>query len=135
MEEENKYGADYVVLTDEDGNEIEVFPVDLSYLFKKETDEEGKEYVVYTDTLGRQFSTQYPDYETVKRCTVMRHFSDEELVKLNKMWENSKYVEWQGVFVVSMIVLAALVLAYVIIKLAGAGVFRLPVRKGYKRID
>lgn len=121
--------------TDEDGNEIEVFPVDLSYLFKKETDEEGKEYVVYTDTLGRQFSTQYPDYETVKRCTVMRHFSDEELVKLNKMWENSKYVEWQGVFVVSMIVLAALVLAYVIIKLAGAGVFRLPVRKGYKRID
>lgn len=121
--------------TDEDGNEIEVFPVDLSYLFKKETDEEGKEYVVYTDTLGRQFSTQYPDYETVKRCTVMRHFSDEELVKLNKMWENSKYVEWQGVFVVSMIVLAALVLAYVIIKLVGAGVFRLPVRKGYKRID
>lgn len=116
----------------EDGEKIEVFPVDLGYLFRKDGDEKDKSYVVYTDTLGRQFSAQYPDYETVKRCTVMRHFTDEEVIKLNKMWDESKPTAWQGVFIASMIVLALLIVAFVVIKLVGSGSLTLPVRKGYK---
>lgn len=121
------------IMTDDEGEAIEVYPVDLSYLFKKTNDDEN-EYVVYTDTLGRQFSAQYPDQETVTRCTVMRHFNDEELIKLNNMWENSRHVEWQGVFIASIIVLAALIIAFVLIKLIGAGSLRRPIKKGYKLV-
>ena len=137
VQKDGKYFAaeDGEEITDDDGNPIEVFPVDLSYLFAKETDAEDKTYVVYTDTLGRQFSAQYPDYETVKRCTVMRHFTDEELVKLNKMWEESKPTAWQGVFIASLIVLAALLIAFALTKLIGSGIFKKRIKKGYTLIS
>ena len=62
----------------------------------------------------------------------MRHFTDEEVIKLNKMWDESKPTAWQGVFIASMIVLALLIVAFVVIKLVGSGSLTLPVRKGYK---
>lgn len=121
-------------ILDEDGQPVEVYPVDLSYLFKK-GDDDDTDYTVYTDTLGRQFSAQYPDYETVTRCTVMRHFTDEEVVKLNKMWEQSKPTAWQGVFIASVIVIAAFVLAYVIYRLVSSDLFRPKPKKGYHIVD
>lgn len=57
--------------------------VDLSYFFG-----DGKK--VYTDTVGRQFSAQYPDTATTARCVVMNYFSDEANEAINKMWENIK---------------------------------------------
>ena len=82
-------GKYYVYGEEEDGSPAytEVFPVDLSYLFARD---ENESYIAYTEVLGRQFSAQYPDYDTVSRCTVMRHFSDEELIKLNGMWADAK---------------------------------------------
>jgi len=117
----------------DDGNVIEVFPVDLTYLFKKEDDE--KDYIVYTEVLGRQFSAQYPDYDTVVRCTVMRHFPDDKLVKLNKMWEDSKPTAWQGVFIASLIVLIIIITIFAFIKIANTGIVRKRVKKGYKEIS
>lgn len=40
---------------------------DLTYFF-------GKDAVVYTDTVGRQFSAQYPTEDIIERCVVMHYF-------------------------------------------------------------
>ena len=66
------YGAD-------DGE----YSVNLNYFFKK--DGEG-DYVVVTDTLGRQFSAQYPDEEVIKRCVMMSYFPTEANERVTRMW-------------------------------------------------
>ncbi|MBQ3571871.1 MAG: extracellular solute-binding protein [Clostridia bacterium] len=118
---------------EEEGEQIEVFPVDLSYLFSRN----GESYIAYTDVLGRQFTTQYPDEDTVNRCTVMRNFSDEELKRLNQMWENAKEgnMGTKGLYIAIIITLALLVIAGMILIIQKYGLFNRHGIKGYKEIE
>lgn len=61
----------------------ELYKVDLSYLFEG-TVEDDITYI-YTDEINRQFSAQYPDYETIVRCAVMEDFGDDN-EKVISMW-------------------------------------------------
>lgn len=68
------------------------YEVDLTYLFDGSVSEDyltdGK-VIVTVEERGRQFDTQYPDYETIQRCGIMEDFgerNDEVLA----MWENVK---------------------------------------------
>ncbi len=112
-------------------DETEVFPVDLSYLFGRG----NKSYVAYTDVLGRQFSTQYPDYDTVSRCTVMRNLYDDQLFLLNEMWANSKEGSsgTLGLYIAIIVTLVLLLVAFTFITLQRKGFSRHGI-KGYKVI-
>lgn len=72
--------------------ETEILKSDLSYFFNTVSDgEEGyKEYLLYYQGKNRQCETQYPSYDLVTRCTVMKCFSDDELRTLNNMWDTAK---------------------------------------------
>lgn len=69
------------------------YEVDLTYFFEgavsdEYISEDGKIYVAVEER-GRQFDTQYPDYETVARCGIMEDFGDQNDAVL-AMWENVK---------------------------------------------
>lgn len=96
-------GSDRVIdllekINDEDGNPYSdyyactYYEADLTYLFEGAVSEEyltdGK-VVVAVEEKGRQFDTQYPDYETILRCGIMEDFGDNNDNVL-AMWENVK---------------------------------------------
>ena len=62
------------------GDDNGAYEVDLTYFFG-----EGN-YVVKTNTIGRQFSAQYPSKETIDRCVIMNYFSDDANEKITTMW-------------------------------------------------
>ena len=88
----------------------EIYKVDLSYLFEGTIDGEA---IVYTYEVNRQFSAQYPSYETIIRCAVMEDFgADNE--KVISMWIRVKSDEvpvWIWIFLATMVVV---VVAYFI---------------------
>lgn len=96
---ENIYKVDLPVYDEDDnlvgvetGVETEILSSDLSYFFNTAAEgEEGyKQYILYYQGKNRQCETQYPSYDLVTRCTVMKCFSDEELRTLNNMWDTAK---------------------------------------------
>lgn len=112
----------YPVYDDEDefivGYEVSEEPVecyyyDVTFLLSTRQDvSEGNEYYVWTDTLGRQLTTQYPDEETVLRCAIMKNFSEEEMKRLNDMWDEVKVMAmptWLMWFIVIAILVALVV--------------------------
>ncbi len=109
----NEDGTQFELI--EEGEEFEVFAVDLSYFFG-----ELEEYfspVILTAELDRQFSAQYPDFETVNRCTVMECFSDETTKNLNDMWETAKVGKTNDlallITIISIIVAIALLIVFI----------------------
>ena len=84
--------------------------VDLTYFFGDtvEANEEGKVIVEIDEWyIGRQFSAQYPDYETIMRCGVMEDFGDQNQAVL-EMWANFKSNEltpltWATVIVIVLL--------------------------------
>lgn len=86
-----EYDEDYNVIGFSE-EEIEIFATDLSYFFNTvpEGDENYVEYIMYSEEKGRQCETQYPGFDVITRCTVMKCFSDDEIRSLNNMWETAK---------------------------------------------
>ena len=110
---------EWVELSDEEKEEVfedeaavleayengEVYKVDLGYLFDGTIEDEA---IVYTYEVNRQFSAQYPSYETIIRCAVMEDFgADNE--KVISMWIRVKSDEvpvWIWIFLATMVVVA-----------------------------
>ena len=78
---------EYVLENEEEGEE----QIDLGYFFKG-LDYTGDEYKVAVSSKYGRLATQYPDFETIKRCTVMANFSGEILDKINDMWNRVKFI-------------------------------------------
>ena len=83
-EEGNPYSDSYLCTS---------YEVDLTYLFEGSVSEEylnedGK-VIVTVEERGRQFDTQYPDFETIERCGIMEDFGERNDAVL-AMWENVK---------------------------------------------
>lgn len=99
---------------------VTLYKNDLNYFFaNKTTDaaEEKTDFTVITDVIGRQCSTQYPTEDIVARCAIMKHFDDEQMLRLNNMWDEVK-VSSSGmsmVIPVIIVVLTCLVFAIVAI--------------------
>lgn len=79
----------YTYGSDEDGS----VDYDVSYLF-------GKKCVIKTDPeqLDRQLYAQYPTEDVLKRCAVMKCFSDEANRRISQMWTNVRCYRfpWEG---------------------------------------
>ncbi len=94
------------------------YEIDLTYFFDEDffsTGVSNPDYVITTDTLGREFSAQYPDYEIIKRCGVMDNFSPESLVKLNEMWSKVQMGVLSDVAIIMICVVILLVVIAIII--------------------
>ena len=92
---------DYLLFTpeDEEGNPLEV--VDLSYFFEGTLNEYTEEDMFfYSDcylpfreegniSVGRQFFCQYPNKETINRCSVMADYGEQN-IHVVKLWEDFK---------------------------------------------
>lgn len=73
----------------EDGAE-QTYEVDLSYFFGNTVKSlNGAPAVVTTETLGRQFSAQYPSEQVIARCAVMSDFGERNQSMLD-MWGRVK---------------------------------------------
>nr|MBO4517826.1 extracellular solute-binding protein [Clostridia bacterium] len=71
-----------------EGEKEDYFETDISYFFG----EDAGTILLYTDTVGRQYSTQYPDYGVIQRCAIMDNFDDDTLVLINAMWNRIKLI-------------------------------------------
>lgn len=99
--------------------EAEYVECDLTYFFNGTLDDElltdGKVIVMIDSSyMDRQYSTQYPDEETLNRCGVMRDFEDQN-EKVLQMWINFKANEVTPPLVIALIlfiVLCILVFLY-----------------------
>ena len=78
---------DYVKEREEEGTET----IDLGYFFKG-TDYVGDEFKVTVASKYGILATQYPDFETVRRCVVMDNFNADVLDKINDMWNRVKFI-------------------------------------------
>ena len=100
--------VDYRGLTVEE--DVQLYDYDVSFLLRTSSDvADDVYYSVWTDTLGRQLTTQYPDKETVLRCAIMKQFTDSEMKKLNDMWDEVKVSaipNWLMILIVAVILLA-----------------------------
>lgn len=85
----------------------ETYDVDLSYFFGDTvTSLNGAPAIVTTDTLGRQFSAQYPSEQVIARCAVMSDFGDRNQSMLD-MWgrvKGSTMPTWVVVVIIVIIV-------------------------------
>ncbi len=103
---------DYVLENEEEGEE----EIDLGYFFKG-LDYTGDEYKVTVSSKYGRLATQYPDYETIKRCTVMANFSGETLDNINDMWNRVKFITFPIWIIWSIIAIALFgVLAFLFVK-------------------
>lgn len=90
--------------------------MDLTYFFGDtvEPNEDGKVIVTVDEHyIGRQFSAQYPDFETITRCGVMEDFGDKNEAVL-EMWANFKGNELTPLTWAFVIILAAITLSWMI---------------------
>lgn len=89
--------------------------MDLTYFFEGTLSEEyitdGKVIIDIDDTyIGRQFTTQYPDKESLNRCGVMQDFKEQN-EKVLQMWINVKANEapsWLYITLASLVVVVVL---------------------------
>lgn len=106
-----EYDDDYNVIGYTVEEDVQLYDYDVSFLLRTSNDVVNDvNYSVWTDTLGRQLSTQYPDKETVLRCAIMKQFTDVEMKKLNDMWDEVKVSAipaWLMWMIIIVIVVAA----------------------------
>lgn len=96
----------------------ESYEVDLTYLFKGSVSSEyltdGK-VIVTVEERGRQFDTQYPDYETIQKCGIMEDFGDQNDAVL-AMWENVKIGNIPISITIALVAVILTIFAYMNVK-------------------
>lgn len=74
---------------DEEDKDYDTYDeVDLSYFFEGTLDE-GEEAKIVVSDRNRQFDAQYPSYDVITRCAIMKDFGS-QTEKLNQMWADFK---------------------------------------------
>lgn len=94
------------------------YEVDLTYLFEGAVSDkyltDGK-VIVTVEERGRQFDTQYPDYNTILRCGIMEDFGDRNDSVL-EMWESVKIGDIP--ISITIILLVVVVILFAIFKIS-----------------
>ncbi len=125
VNDQDVLGANFISGNDQDGyfanvsyindngdletEETEIYKVDLGYFFG-----EG-EWIVYTDTLGRQFSAQYPTEDIIARCVVMNCYDNEANERVILMWESVKGFTFSDLTLILLSVSVLLIIVGVIL--------------------
>lgn len=94
------------------GDELGDKEVDLGYFFG-----DGDYKIAVStgeDGSARHLYAQYSDQETISRCAVMNNFSNEELERVNEMWNNVKLITFPTYVIIITILLIVLVILAII---------------------
>lgn len=103
---------DYVLENEEEGET----QIDLGYFFEG-LNYEGEDYLVTVSSKYGRLATQYPDFETIKRCTVMANFSGDTLDEINDMWNRVKFITFPVWIIWTIVIMSLLgVIAFLLIK-------------------
>ena len=97
---------------------VTLYKNDLNYFFANKTSdaaEEKTDFTVITDVIGRQCSTQYPTEDIVARCAIMKHFDDEQMLRLNNMWDEVKVSSSGMSMVIPVIIVVLTLLVFVVV--------------------
>lgn len=100
----------YVKEQEEDGTES----IDLTYFFKDST-YSGTPYSVTVSSQNSRLATQFPSGEVIKRCAVMKNFSETELQKINDMWNRVKFITLPTYVIIVVVICALLVVCGLLI--------------------
>ena len=110
--DEDGYFADIVYFDEETesvyAEETEIYKVDLGYFFG------DGEWIIYTDTIGRQFTAQYPTKDIIDRCVVMNCYDEEANGRVTLMWERVKGFTFANWVIILLSVLIVLSIAFVV---------------------
>ena len=99
--------------------------VNLSYFFNSTLQEYENDVdtIFYTEyylepfegnvSVGRQFFCQFPDEETILRCSVMKDYGEDNL-KVVKLWEESKSTPLPLWAVITLIVIVTLIIGVIV---------------------
>ncbi len=79
---------DWYAASEDDEDYSSYDEVDLSYFFEGTLDEDEEAKIVVSER-GRQFDAQYPSYDVITRCAIMKDFGS-QTEKLNQMWADFK---------------------------------------------
>ena len=110
------YDDDDNVIGLEEEKDVQLYRYDVSFLLN--TRENQDDMFIWTDTLGRQLETQYPQKDTVIRCAIMKNFTDAEMKRLNNMWDEVKvsaipsWLMWMIVIVLVLVIIIAPILSH-----------------------
>lgn len=88
-----EYDADDNVIGCYYEENVEMYEHNVSLILNNFDDAaSGNEYTVWTEAYNknRQLFTQYPDSDTIYRCAIMKHLSNDNMKKLNDMWDEVK---------------------------------------------
>ncbi len=109
-------GGDYLFdyVADNFGDDAGDKTVDLGYFFGKDGDYKIKVSTA-DDGYARHLFAQYADEETISRCAVMNNFSNEELERVNEMWNSVKLITLPVYAIALICVVIALSIALVIV--------------------
>ncbi len=88
--------------------------IDLAYFFDP-TNTAGDYTITVSDTLLAMFNAQYPSQEVISRCAVMQNFSNEQLERINDMWNRVKLTTLSDSTII--IIICAIALAVLIVVL------------------
>ena len=99
-----------------DSDEEGAIEYDLTYFFKDTgiVDENGNlmdKFIIHTTEENRQLFAQYPDYETIIRCGVMKDFGTQN-DKVTEMWISVKGNEASWVIFVFLGVVIGLIVLF-----------------------
>lgn len=89
--------------------ETEVFKADLSYFFG-----EG-DWAIFTDTIGRGFTAQYPTEDIISRCVVMNCYDEEANGRVTLMWERVKGFTFPSYLLIIFACLLVLLIVFVVL--------------------
>ncbi len=95
---------------------VQLYEYDVSFLLNTRNEQDSM--FIWTDTLGRQLETQYPQKDTVIRCAIMKNFSDAEMKRLNDMWDEVKvsaipsWLMWLIVIILVAVIVIAPILSH-----------------------
>ena len=98
-------------VTETDLNEYGYQTVDLSYFFGGSASDYS--VIVHEESYGRLMA-QYPDKDAVDRCAIMNYFNDDQLVRINKMWESVKSPTFP-MWVINLIFILVILLAVFVV--------------------
>jgi spermidine/putrescine-binding protein len=89
--------------------ETEIFKADLSYFFG-----EG-DWAIFTDTIGRQFTAQYPTEDIISRCVVMNCYDEEANGRVTLMWERVKGFTFPVYLLIIFTCLLVLLIVFIVL--------------------
>ena len=73
------------------------------------------DWAIFTDTIGRQFTAQYPTEDIISRCVVMNCYDEEANGRVTLMWERVKGFTFPVYLLIIFTCLLVLLIVFIVL--------------------